>query len=443
MLSSNYNSSLVIDRLYGLTDVRNTAVACVYCDFHAQNEQTATGLFGALLNQVVSALEPIPEKVQKAFKNSKGGAGGRRLLLAEILEVLAKSLSRLRKVFICIDALDEFPEKHRPELWESLQQIVQKCPNTRLFLTGRLHIRGELEKYFPRTAEMLPISPRENDIGLYLNMRLNRCFELSGMDKELEADILRIIPEVVSGTYVLFRGIPGVELIVMTRFLLVSLNMDTILAEATTHQKRQALLRVPQGLGLQDAYHATLDRIKQQGGSKARLGMEALMWISRSERPLGSRELCHALGVELGEEDFAIQNIPSIQTVLGFTLGLVTINEQASTPRLVHFTLQEYLEQDPTLFVKADSMMAEICLTYLNCRLVWALPPNPEEARETETAQFLEYATCFWGTHAARGVTEQTKSLALRLLNRYENHVSAVVLWRGGGCARGTGRRMF
>ena len=202
-LNSSNNSSLVIDRLCGLADVGNTAVAGVYCDFYAQSEQTATGLLGVLLKQVVSALEPIPEEVQRAFENSKGGVGGRRPLLPEILEMLSKSLSLLRRVFICIDALDEFSGKHRPELWESLQHIVQKCPNTRLFLTGRPHIRDEVEHYFPRTAEMLPITPKEHDIGLYLRMRLGRDSELGRMDKELEADILRIIPEVASGTYVL------------------------------------------------------------------------------------------------------------------------------------------------------------------------------------------------------------------------------------------------
>ena len=200
-LNSGNNSSLVIDRLCGQEDVENMAVACVYCDFNAQ-EQSATGLFGALLKQVVSALEPIPEQVQQAFGNSKRGVGGRKLLLPNILEMLFESLSCLRRVFICIDALDEFPAKRRPELWEYLQKVVQKCPNTRLFLTGRLHIRDEVQKYFPSTADMLPISSRTHDIRLYLEMKLKRDSELDAMDKELEADILRIIPEVVSGTYV-------------------------------------------------------------------------------------------------------------------------------------------------------------------------------------------------------------------------------------------------
>ena len=202
MLNGGDNSSLVIDRLCDQADAGNMAIACVYCDFHAQNEQSATGLLGALLKQVVSALEPIPKEVQTAFDNSKGGVGGRRLLLPSIMKMLAESLSCLGRMFVCIDALDEFPAKHRPELWESLRQIMRKCPNTRLFLTGRLHIREEMQRYLPSIAEMLTISTGAHDIRLYLRMKLDRDLEFHAMDKELEADILRTIPEVLSGTYV-------------------------------------------------------------------------------------------------------------------------------------------------------------------------------------------------------------------------------------------------
>ena len=192
----------MVDRLCGQANLGKVAVACAYCDFNAQNEQSATGIFGALLKQVVSALEPIPDEVQRLFGDSKGRVGGRRLLLPDILQMLVKSLSRLQKVFICIDALDEFPTKRRPELWESLQKVMRECPNTRLFLTGRLHIRDEAEKYIPRTTEMLPISTSVHDIGLYIRMRLDRDSEPDAMNEELEADILRIIPEAVSETCV-------------------------------------------------------------------------------------------------------------------------------------------------------------------------------------------------------------------------------------------------
>ena len=73
------------------------------------------------------------------------------------------------------------------------------------------------------------------------------------------------------------------------------------------------------GLGLGDAYDATLSRIKGQGGERSRLGMAALMWISHAERPLKPDELCHALAVEIGSPNFNIDNVPSIGTLLSRT----------------------------------------------------------------------------------------------------------------------------
>ena len=51
------------------------------------------------------------------------------------------------------------------------------------------------------------------------------------------------------------------------------------------------------GFGLDDAYSTTLNRIKEQKGSRAKLGMKALTWVSCSEQPLKAEELCHALVV--------------------------------------------------------------------------------------------------------------------------------------------------
>ena len=159
-------------------------------------------------------------------------------------------------------------------------------------------------------------------------------------------------------------------------FLLVSLNIDAILGEITLHQRRRKLDEMTKGEGLGDAYAATVSRIKSQRAGKAKLGMEVLMWVSHSERPLhadelrhalgveeGSTdlnirnisplhvsELCHALGVEEGSFDLNIRNIPAIETLLACSLGLVAVEKSSSTVRLVHYTLQEYLSHNPNLF---------------------------------------------------------------------------------------------
>jgi len=158
-----------------------------------------------------------------------------------------------------------------------------------------------------------------------------------------------------------------------------------------------------------------------------KLGMHALMWISCSERPSKADELCHALVVEVGTADINVRNAPSTRTLMSSTLGLAKIDEQSSTVRLVHFTLQEYISAH-NLFITPYSMMAEICLTYLNfqstCDLSTCFDTIPSKM------PFLHYASCCLGLHAKKRVTEGVKQLALRLLGRDGDHISADILLR-------------
>ena len=213
----------------------------------------------------------------------------------------------------------------------------------------------------------------------------------------------------------------------MCRFLLVSLQIDAILGEVTIRQRRKKLEEMTQGNGLGDAYTATLTRLKAQKGNKPILGMKVLMWVLYSERPLRAEELCHALGVELGSLDLDLENVPALRTLLASCLGLVTVEASSSTIRLVHFTLQEHLLSDSTLFHSSHSTIAEACLTYLNFQCVRDLSPTLRFA--PATMPLLEYASYYWGEHTRKGMTENVKILALRLLNKFDEHVSAQLIY--------------
>ena len=209
----------------------------------------------------------------------------------------------------------------------------------------------------------------------------------------------------------------------MCRFLLVSLNINAILAEVTISQRRKKLDEMTQDNGLSEAYTAILTRLKAQKGYQSILGLKALMWVSYSERPLRAAELCHALGVEIGSADLDLGNVPALRTILASCLGLVTVEESSSTVRLVHFTLQEHLSHDLTLFHSPHSTIAELCLTYLNFECVRGLSPTLDSV--PATTPLLEYASVYWGRHTRRGITEHIKILALRLLDEFDKHISA------------------
>ena len=197
-LSAQTKSSLVVDTLCDTFIGSSVAVACIYCDFHEHTSQSATSVIAALLKQLVAGVEPIPKEIKEAFEQAKGKVDGRALRLPEIHTMLIKSVLSLRRGFICIDALDEFPTKHRPELWYSLRHIIRECPKIRLFITGRPHIKEEVKRYFPGYPDLSPIKPTEEDIRVYVTMRLRRDLELDAMDPELEAEILTIIHDKIS-----------------------------------------------------------------------------------------------------------------------------------------------------------------------------------------------------------------------------------------------------
>jgi len=181
-----------------------------------------------------------------------------------------------------------------------------------------------------------------------------------------------------------------------------------------------------EGSELGDVYGVTIERIKAQGGDKSRLGMAALMWVSHAERPLRADELCHALGVKLGSSDFNASNAPSILTLIRCRQGLITVDKEASTMRLIHFTLQEYLSAHQDIFSGPHSAMAEICLTFLNSQQIKALSADPSP--DTQNTPFLEYCSVYWGAHAKREFLDCVRSPAVELLKENDGWVPTELL---------------
>jgi len=198
------------------------------------------------------------------------------------------------------------------------------------------------------------------------------------------------------------------------------------LRESTKYRRRERLKRITDGSGLGDAYKAMVERIKAQGGDRSRLGMTTLMWVSHAERPLRADELCHALAIELGSMGFNADNVPSMSTVVSCCQGLITVDKDASTVRLIHITLRDYLCAYPDISRTPHSAIAEICLIYLGSEQVKALSADPSP--NTQDTPFLEYSSVYWGVHAKKELSDRTRSLALELLQQFDGHISGKLL---------------
>ena len=195
----------MIDRLLEHSGAENVTVACVYCDFQDQKKQTATNMIGAFIKQVVNSLKMVPTEIEEAFRRAEGEVGGRGLQMSQALRLLQGALVPMERTFICIDALDEFPEKHLSELLTSLHTVSQALPGVRLFISGRPHIRSAVKKHLRGCVQVIPFSPNSEDIREYLEMKLKHDLDSEEMSPALKADIMKRIPERIPDAYVMAK----------------------------------------------------------------------------------------------------------------------------------------------------------------------------------------------------------------------------------------------
>lgn len=188
---------------------------------------------------------------------------------------------------------------------------------------------------------------------------------------------------------------------------------------------REALKFLPRELD--DTFEVILARIRAQPRSRCELAMKTLMLISHARRPLQVKELRQALAVVPRDKNLNQDYERSITTVLNSCAGLVAIDSESSTVRLVHFSLQEYLEMErERMYPSGQRDIAEICLTYLLFDAFGSGSCMTETGLEVRLAEYplLDYAANYWYHHVQRAGDVDTEELALKLL-RSEGHLSS------------------
>jgi hypothetical protein len=180
---------------------------------------------------------------------------------------------------------------------------------------------------------------------------------------------------------------------------------------------RSALKKMPKGLNA--TFEETLKRIKRQPESRTNLGMRTLMWISHARRPILVEELRQALAVSPGDTSLNQDSCPLPKHMVACCLGLVTIDEESSTIRLVHFSVQEYFRrQRMKLFPLGEQSITKTCLIYLSFDVFsqgYCASDKDFEAR-LQHYPFLNYAARYWGYHEQECSGKEIEKLAIMFL---------------------------
>jgi len=177
------------------------------------------------------------------------------------------------------------------------------------------------------------------------------------------------------------------------RFLAEQLNKHQILA---------GLNRLPGGL--EGTYDVAISRItSQKPHEHVALAMKALIWLTFARVHLPATTLQYALAVKDDTTDITEQDLPSLEMIISLCMGLVGLEEESGTIRLVHETTQQYLQnyfQKQKEDGDGDAEIADVCLRYFSFPAFSEQFPDRKSFKEHMARYPLsEYATMYWFVH--------------------------------------------
>ncbi|KAF5245195.1 hypothetical protein FAUST_1850 [Fusarium austroamericanum] len=315
-------TAITIEYLHSkFKDDPTVGVAYVYCSYQKRDQQTPQDLFTSFLKQLALSLSSFPKAMQELYKKNHNGR--ERPSFEDIMETLYKVVDVFSTTFIIIDALDEHNS------WDTFLShviLLQKQTTANVFITSRPkpalsdEIKGCL---------MHDIQADEED-----NVDLS---------KKAKEDCRELIREKLG------KAVDGI-------FLLARIYLDSLMEETNLKGISVFLQNLPIGLrAYADAYEKTIRRIRNQGQKHRDLARRALTWLTFARRSLRREEFRHALSVEDGMSELKDEDLQSISIIHHVCMGLVMVDEESGTVRLLHFTTMEYLKANPNCLLSLES----------------------------------------------------------------------------------------
>lgn len=391
-------------------------IACIYCSVQNEPEQTRSCIFLSLLRQLVRQLSYTPEMVKSMYNRHRAGD---RPTFREIADALQDTISHFRRTFIVVDALDELllSESRPKQLVRDIFTLQEKT-KINIFATSRFvpEIAGEFKQ-----SILIDIRAAEGDVVRFLNSHIRELpafvSETPGLEDEIKTGIIEAIDGMSVCHEKFFCG--GKEANGVNRFLLAKLHLTTLLDKISVRDVKDTLKSLPRGFdGYDKSYLEAMNNIHGQRQGLRELALKVLSWICCSRRLLLATELQHALAVKEKHTEFDQMSVPDMGLIVSVCKGLVIVDGEQGTIRLVHYTTQQYFERRwEEWFHDAHERIAETTLRYLTFDNFDSGPCTTSMEFKARLDQYAlyDYAARNWGYHVRTALFEET-SLVLKHL---------------------------
>jgi ankyrin repeat protein len=397
------------------------ALSYIYCNpIDASNAARNTGasnensamidldqLIGTLLKQLLRYL-PVSESLP-SLEHAASSKDDARPTREQMKTAIAEALSRLQKAFVVIDGLDECHKLGNSHFARFCDFIGSLLPSSlaKIIVFSRPNY-SEIESAFAgATSIQVDGGANSEDIKLFINVKM------SGL-KVSESVLQEITRKMVSRS-------DGM-------FLWVDLVSGSLQGERNVRGIRKAIEELPEGLDT--VYEWSMARILRQPSRAAReRALNLLLWTTNALRPLSREEMMEALAVEsdmieLDEE----ARLVSDDGFITECADLIVLRD--GYYQLLHTSLKDYLEATPELAspplktyasmqARAQEILAEMCLTYLNFKTFKKGPVATEKDFDQFLKEnpFFRYASLNWGKHLDKAKRSELAELAIEFVS--------------------------
>jgi Cdc6-like AAA superfamily ATPase len=160
-------SSIVVNHLNAKFETNaGVGIAYIFCNYKPQQEQKPEDLLLSLLKQLAQEQQALPSDVKNLYEHHKTRTT--RPPLDEIVIVFRSTIQLFSRVFIVIDALDEYHASNNEGLDRLLSEVfnLQKQADLNLFATSRFisEITSQFDGYIRKE-----IRAHDDDILNYVN----------------------------------------------------------------------------------------------------------------------------------------------------------------------------------------------------------------------------------------------------------------------------------
>ena len=167
-------------------------------------------------------------------------------------------------------------------------------------------------------------------------------------------------------------------------------------------------------LGLNETYIRALDQINAQPPYTKELARKTFMWVIYGKRPLGTKELQHALATDEPYHFAEGTKLDAVDVILGACANLLVVDELSIEPvlRPIYYSVQEFLQKPPDSVLERCRMakindgsymhtqLAITCISHLRSRVTRGPSPHASWlASDVLLKPFTWYAACSFDYH--------------------------------------------